>query len=311
MKAKRGCLVLAVAIVLITCAVVAQFVARYQSLDDNTEAIVLTPDIADVTYCTMDGVPQKLDVYYPLERDSDTMPLLVYVHGGGWTGRDKRKGSEIVDIPAMTARGYVVAAVNYRRAPGYRFPAPLNDVKCAVRFLRANAARYGIDPNRVGIWGGSAGGHLAAMVGLTDPSAGFDVGEHIEQSSRVRAVADLFGPTDLTANLSMLQILLLYRAFGTIDSNAPILKQASPVNYVSRDAPPFLILQGEQDDVVPAAQSELFYRQLVAAGVDATLVSVKNANHNFAPTGGAISPSRAELSTRLGDFFDRWVKSSP
>jgi acetyl esterase/lipase len=311
MKTKRGCLVLAAAIVLITCVVVTQILVRYQSLDDNAEAIVLTPDIADVMYCTMDGVPQKLDVYYPLGRKSDMMPLLVYVHGGGWTGGDKRKGSEIVDIPAMTSRGYVVAAVNYRRAPEYKFPAPLNDVKCAVRFLRANASRYKIDPNRVGIWGGSAGGHLSALVGLTDPSAGFDVGEHIEQSSRVRAVADLFGPADLTADMSLLQKLLLYRAFDTIDSHAPILKQASPVTYISHNAPPFLILQGDQDDVVPAMQSELFYRQLMAAGVDATLVIVKNANHNFAPTGGAISPSRAELSTMLGDFFDRWVRSSP
>jgi acetyl esterase/lipase len=210
----------------------------------------------------------------------------------------------------MTERGYAVAAVNYRRAPEWKFPAPLNDVKCAVRFLRANAATYKLDPNRFGIWGGSAGGQLAAFVGLTDARAGFDVGEYPEQSSAVLAVADLFGPTDLTADLSLLQKLLLFRAFETIDSQAPLLKRASPINYISKGAPPFLILQGEQDDAVPLAQSQAFYEQLTAAGVDATLVVVKNANHNFAPSGGPISPSRAELSKIMGDFFDRWVGSA-
>ena len=308
MNAKRGCLILFAAIAIVACIALTTFAMRYQALDDDAESIVLTPDISDVTYCTMDGLPQKLDIYFPSTRDPDAMPLLVYVHGGGFTGGDKRKGSAIVDIPAMTERGYVVAAVNYRLAPKYKFPAPLNDVKCAIRFLRANATMYKIDPKRVGIWGGSAGGHLAAFVGLTDSSAGFDVGEYSSQSSSVRAVGDLFGPTDFTAEFSLPQKLLLYRAFETLDSQAPILKQASPVNYISHAAPPFLILQGEQDDVVPLSQSQLLHDRLQAANVDVTLVVVKNANHNFAPTGGAISPSRGELSKMLGDFFDRTMK---
>lgn len=305
MNSKRGCFFIVAIIGIVVCIVMALFAARYQALDDDADLIVLTPDIADVTYCTMDGVPLKLDVYFPATRDQNILPLLVYVHGGGWTGGDKRKGSGIIDIPAMTARGYVVVAVNYRRAPAYKFSAPLNDVKCALRYLRANATQYKIDSSRIGIWGGSAGGHLASFAGLTDANAGFDVGEHTNQSSSVHAVADLFGPTDLTANFSPLQYLLLYRAFGTIDSQSPILKQASPVNYISRAAPPFLILQGAQDNVVPLTQSQIFYDRLKAAGVDATLVVVQNANHNFAPTGGAISPSRAELSQILGNFFDR------
>lgn len=108
--------------------------------------------------------------------------------------------------------------------------------------------------------------------------------------------------------VSCAQKLLLYRACETIDPQAPVLKHASPINYVSPQASPFLILQGDQDDAVPLAQSQMFYERLKAAGVDATLVVVKNANHNFAPTGGAISPSRAELSRMLGDFFDRTVR---
>lgn len=310
MNARRSCLFFCTVFVLVACLVLVWFVWRYQSLDDNAETVVLTPDVPDLTYCTMSGIPQKLDLYFPQAGAAGPLPLLVYVHGGGWTGGDKRQGSEIVDIPAMSRRGYAVAAVNYRRAPEHKFPAPLNDVKCAIRFLRANASTYRLDPNRIGIWGGSAGGHLSAFVGLTDASAGFDVGEYYEQPSSVCAVADLFGPSDLTVDMTLLQKLLLYRAFGTIDPRAPILKQASPVNYISRGAPPFLILQGDQDDVVPLAQSRVFYELLKAAGVDATFVVVKNANHNFAPTGGVISPSRAELSDMLGLFFDRWVGST-
>ncbi len=305
MKLKQGCLLLAVATLVVACLAVGWFAWRYESLNDDPESIVLTPAVPDITYCTMGGIPQHLDLYFPPARDGGKLPLLVYVHGGGWTGGDKRKGSGIVDIPAMTGRGFAVAAVNYRRAPEWKFPAPLNDVKCAIRFLRANADQYGFDVNRVGIWGGSAGGQLAAFVGLTDPRAGFDVGEYLDRSSRVRAVADLFGPTDLTADFTLLQKLLLYRAFETIDPNTAILKQASPLRYVTPDAPPFLILQGDQDDAVPLSQSQVFYERLKAAGADATLVVVKNANHNFAPTGGPISPSREELSRILGDFFVR------
>src|SRR5512143_3492199 len=117
MNARRGFLFFSAATILVACLVLGWFVQRYQSLDDSAETILLTPDVADLTYCTMDGFPQKLDLYFPQARDAGRLPWLVYVHGGGWTGGDKRKGSEIVDIPAMVRRGYAVAAVNYRRAP--------------------------------------------------------------------------------------------------------------------------------------------------------------------------------------------------
>ena len=151
--------------------------------------------VRDLTYCIND-IPLKMDVYFPQEIGSPA-PALVYVHGGGWIGGDKEKAVGLEDVPALTAAGYLVAAVDYRRPPKYPFPDMVVDVKCAVRFLRARAAEFNIRPDAIGVWGSSAGGHIASLVGLADKSMGWDTGEYSEQSSSVRVVVDMFGPTDL------------------------------------------------------------------------------------------------------------------
>lgn len=262
----------------------------------------------DVTYCTADGVALKMDIYYPTNAQG-SVPAAMYVHGGGWTSGDKRSGAGAVDIPELTARGYLVVAINYRLAPRYKFPAQIEDVKCAVRFLRANAERYGINPDKIGAWGGSAGGHLVSLLGVTDASAGFEgSGGYPEQSSRVQAVVDMFGPTDLTALFSRGGLQTLQQVFGITDPTSDIVRRASPVTWVSSDDPPFLILHGERDDVVPVSQSQIFYERLVAAGVPATLVIVRNAGHGFTPVGGSIRPTREELTRMMADFFDRHLK---
>ena len=261
----------------------------------------------DVTYCSPDGIAQKLDLYYPKDL-ANPMPIAVYVHGGGWTSGDKGNGAGIPDVRELLARGYVVASLDYRLAPQYQWPAQIIDVKCAIRFLRAHASALQIDPNRVGAWGGIAGGHLVAMLGTTDQGAGFDVGEFLDQSSRVQAVVDMFGPTDLTTLDSAPAAPLAKTVFGATTRDDPVLARASPVTYISPDDPPFLILQGDKDTTVPPSQSQEFYDRLKAAGVNATLVMVKNAGHGFAPVGGAISPSRAELTQSIADFFDKNLK---
>ncbi len=265
------------------------------------------PTELDVTYCVMDGVELKMDIYRPQGSSAPT-PALLYVHGGGWTSGDKRSGEGVRDIAELLARGYLIAAVNYRLAPSYKFPAMIEDVKCAVRFLRENAERYTIDPEKIGAWGGSAGGHLVALLGTADSSAGWDVGQYLEHSSRVQAVVDMFGPTDLTVLFEGANPRLMEQVFGTSDRNSETLKRASPVTWVSSDDPPFLILHGERDPLVPVSQSQIFYERLQAAGVPATLVIVKNAGHGFAPMGGPISPTRQELTKIIGDFFDRSLK---
>ncbi len=264
----------------------------------------------DVTYCTIDGVDLKMDVYHPGRSDDGPAPVAVFVHGGAWTSGDKSAGTGMADFDELVRRGYLVASLDYRLAPQYQFPAQIQDVKCAIRSLRANAARWGIDPGRIGAWGSSAGGHLVSLQGLTGAGAGWDTeGQYLDQASRVQAVVDLFGPSDLTApDITGLARPLAARVFGVTSPNDPKLVQASPVTYISRDDPPFLILQGDRDQTVPMSQSQELYDRLVAAGVEAKLVIVRNAGHGFIPVGGRISPGRSELTRMIADFFDEHLK---
>lgn len=250
----------------------------------------------DITYCTMNGVALKMDVYYPSENNG-RFAVTMYVHGGGWSKGDKTEGAGALEVPALQKAGFLVVSVNYRLAPQYPFPAMIEDVKCAVRSLRAHADEYNLDPNRIGVWGGSAGGHLVSLLGTTDKSAGFDVGEYLEYSSRVQAVVDMFGPADLTVDFAGNPVDNP-AIFGGFD---PAL--ASAVTYVTPDDPPFLLLHGEKDSLVPIEQSQILLAALQAAGVPAELVLVKNANHSFKPDGGQISPSRREIAQLVVNFF--------
>ncbi|MBI5842577.1 MAG: alpha/beta hydrolase [Chloroflexi bacterium] len=256
----------------------------------------------DIAYCTMDGVALKMDVYYPSSNESP-WPATMYVHGGGWSSGDKAEGVGALGIPSLQRAGFLVVAVNYRLAPEHPFPAMIEDVKCAVRYLRAHAGEYNLDPNRIGAWGGSAGGHLAALLGTSDESAGFDVGEYLDQSSRVQAVVDMFGPTDLTAQFEG-GYEKASRVFNGFD---PAL--ASPVTYVTPDDPPFLMLHGDSDELVPIEQSQILLAALQTAGVPAELVTVTNAGHSFKPvTDAPIDPTREELSGLVVDFFLEHLK---
>ncbi len=261
----------------------------------------------DVTYCTMDGLALTMDIYQPQPAPKQPAPTVLFVHGGGWTQGDKTAPGNLVDFAALVLRGYVVASIDYRLAPKYQFPAMLYDTKCAVRFLRAKADTYNIDPNRIGAMGDSAGGHLVSLLGTTDAKAGFEQGEYLDQSSRVQAVADLYGPADLTPASGSIIGLQLGRVFGTAPG---AFEKASPVTYITPDDPPFLILQGDRDQIVPASQSEELNDRLKAAGVPSTLVIVKNAGHGFTPMGGAISPSRADITRMIVAFFDQQLKSA-
>ena len=198
----------------------------------------------------------------------------------------------------MTAHGYLVVSINYRLYPAAQFPAMIQDVKCAVRFLRANAVQYNLDPNRIGAVGVSAGGHLAALLGTTDASAGWDVGEYLDQSSRVQAVIAMAGVMDLSRNFPNTDIEAMRRVgFGEFN-----MVEASPISHVSPDAPPFLLIHGDRDEVVPVEQSQRMYERLVQANVPARLVVVQNAAHSFtAPEG--TTPTIPEVNQIILDFL--------
>jgi len=262
----------------------------------------------DVTYGNVSGVALKMDIHYPKAADKP-VPAVVYVHGGGWVSGDKAEGAGARVIPEMVSRGYLVAAINYRLAPEYKFPAQIVDAKCAVRYLRANAAAYGIDATRIGAFGGSAGGHLVALLGTSDPSSGLEGScGYGEQSSRVQAVADLYGPADLAAMFDAIRGVLLPLVFGTTDRNSEIVSKASPVTHITSDDPPFLILHGDKDILVPLSQSEVLYDRLIAAQVPATLVVVQNGTHGFRAEGGPMTPTWNEIIDTIADFFDLHLK---
>ena len=274
----------------------------------SVRASPLTGVERGVVYCTNAGVALTMDIYNPSQASAAPAPAVLYVHGGGWEHGDASLGGVNATIAqALTQRGMLVAAVNYRLAPQYLWPAQIVDVKCAVRYLRANARKYGIDSSKIGAWGGSAGGHLVSMLGTAGSSAGFDTGQYLEQSSSVQAVVDLFGPADLTAGgWGPYATSVVEQVFGVKPGqDSGVLAHASPVTYIQPNDAPFLIFHGARDAVVPLSQSQELASRLQAAGVSVTLVTVQNAGHGFAPTGGPISPTLKEITQATIDFFSQ------
>jgi acetyl esterase/lipase len=249
----------------------------------------------DLAYVTEGHPRQSLDLYVPA---SDApVPLVVYIHGGAFRAGDK------ADRPPLeyVAEGYALAAINYRLSQHAVFPAQIEDCKAAVRWLRAHAATYGLDPERVAAGGASAGGHLAAMVGTTGHETAFDVGEHLDVSSRVGAVLDYFGPTDfLQMDAHRLPDGMIHDTAdspesrlvgGPIQEHPDRVAQANPITYVTADAPPFLIVHGDRDPLVPHHQSELLASALEKAGVPVTFYTVEGGGH-----GGFDDPRVDELT---------------
>lgn len=256
--------------------------------------------LRDVVYCSPDGSPQRMDVYFP--ESGGPWPALLYVHGGGWMHGDKSEAGMIAQL--MTSQGYLVVSINYRLYPPAIFPAMIQDVKCAVRSLRANAAQYNLDPKRIGAVGVSAGGHLVALLGTTDPSTGWDVGEYLEQTSRVQAVITMAGVMDLSRSFPNADIEAMKRVgFGEFN-----VAEASPVTHVTPDNPPFLLIHGDRDELVPAEQSQLMYDRLVQANVPAELVIVQNAGHSMIAPDGSTTPTLGEINQIIVDFLARYLK---
>ncbi len=230
---------------------------------------------------------------------------MVYVHGGSWMEGDKAEGQ---GWRYLTDHGYLVVSVNYRlTTPRVKFPAMIQDVKCAIRYLRAHAAEHNLDSRRIGAIGASAGGHLAALLGTADETAGWDVGEYPDQSSRVQAVITMAGLSDLTRRMSGGVNSSIYYVFGELaGQSTPAMIAASPVTYITPDDPPFLILHGDKDGVVPLDQAETLYARLVETGVEATFIVVHNGDHGL--RGSDASPTPDEIAARILEFLEEHLK---
>lgn len=237
----------------------------------------------DVPYVAGGGERQQLDLFLPARGTG--VPLVVWIHGGAF-----RMGSKDQNVPLwLLDEGYAVAAINYRLSDQAVFPAQIEDCKAAVRWLRASASQYGIDAGRIAAWGESAGGHLAALLGTIGDRTPFDVGGNLGVSGRVAAVIDFFGPTDfLQMDTHRLPTDLTHDApdspeslviGGPIQENKDKVARANPITYVSKDDPPFLIVHGDSDPLVPHHQSELLESALKKASVSVTFYTVKGGGH--------------------------------
>jgi len=261
-----------------------------------------TTVLRDVAYVTNGHPLQTLDLYVP--KSNAPVPLIVYVHGGGFRGGDKGDQSPV----RFLKDGYAMAAVNYRLSQHAVFPAQIEDCKAAVRWLRANAKKYNADPERFGAWGTSAGGHLVAMLGTAGNTRIFDVGENLDVSSKVQAVADYFGPTDfLQMDAHRPANGMIHNGprspesaliGGALQQNPDKVARANPITYVTSDAPPFFIAHGDRDPLVPHHQSQLLEAALKAAGVPVSFYTVKGAGHGFRD---------ATADAKRTDFFAKYL----
>lgn len=249
-------------------------IGQAQATDRAAEPFQLPAGVEselDIAYAA-DSPAQKLDLYLPTGTAAAPRPAIVVVHGGGWRGGDKQRG-QWARIPAQYASdGYVAISVNYRLTGEAPWPAQIEDVKAAVRWLRAHAEKHAVDVDRIGAYGNSAGAHLVSLLGLVKQSDGLEgSGPHQEQSSMVQAVCASATPTDfLNWREPGAVPERLGRTFlaGPGDTLRDRARQASPITYARGDAPPFLLIHGTADRTVPIGQSDRFAKALRAAGAE-------------------------------------------
>jgi acetyl esterase/lipase len=266
--------------------------------------------ITDLTYCTINGVNDLMDVYVPSASKPRPLPVMVHVHGGGWVSGHRSTGSGFAELTqTLLDRRYLVVSLDYRLAPTYQ--VPVADSGREMRHPSPPGKGFtvwpGPEPNR-GVGEGSAGGQLVGLLSTADASAGFDgVGGFPGISSRVQAViaqsaiTDFTHPDELRDDYS--------REFLTWpDPTSPEMIAASPVSYVTADDSPFFFIMGADDTLVLPAQSVRMDQLLRSAGVPSSLLTVQHADHNRQPTTAPIDPSFATIISRMADFFDRYLR---
>lgn len=256
----------------------------------------------DVEYAKANDIALKLDLYLPKTGSDAPRPCLVWIHGGGWQNGDKSSGMQRVAKWAATG-DYVGASVGYRLTDKGHWPIQIHDCKAAIRYLRANAKSLGIDPDRIGVWGGSAGGHLVSMLGTSGDVAELEGTLGVTGvSCSVACVVDYCGPSDFVRFHDYNPKLNepgepVYKLLGgPAKEKLEVAKAASPATYVSKNDPPFLIVHGTEDPLVPLDQAVTFHELQKKAGMDTTYIQMNGGGHGI---GGE------EIERRVKAFFDR------
>ncbi len=275
--------------------------------------------LADVVYSALPGFrPMIVDIYMP--KDTAPKPLILYIHGGGWMGGHTRHSGALSDFPEVLARlaseGFVVASLEYRLSGEAPFPAQLQDARAAIRFLKANAAKYGIDASRVGVWGGSAGGHLTGLIATSCGETGVDPAPAPAGSECVQAAVTWYGvfdfapmlkkaaaaPNPTSAEYSLLRC-------RPEDCTAEQVAAVSPVAHVDRNDPPMLLIHGEKDSVVDVSQSHMMEARLRSVGVPVDAIYIPGVDHSF--VGATPEETRAatlKATNATFDFFHTALK---
>ena len=281
--------------------------------------IVLMDDVVysqPLAYFGRKPRPLKMMLLRPIEWWGETqlppLPTILWVVGGAW--QQTFPSWRMAEFSYLAYAGFQVAAIDYRTINEATFPAQVEDVKAAVRFLRANAKRYGVDPERIGIMGDSAGGYLAAMIGATGDDPAFETDEWAGFSSAVQAVVDWYGPIDLwrmrqdeleknpTASEEDALLLRLFAGCPITQENHTFLESMSPERYLSKNTPPHLILHGTADDMVSVSESERYYDALIQTGAKADLVLLEGAGHCDQAF------SQPEVQNIILEFFTKHLK---
>ena len=287
-------------------ALIATIFALISTLDSHAADLVLPDTIVferGLEYSNPDGQHLELNLARPKEL-TGLLPAVLCIHGGGFRA-GHRDGNNPLCMK-LAQRGFVAATASYRLAPKYQFPAAVHDVKAAVRWLRANAAKYQIDPTRIGVTGDSAGGHLAQFLGVTAGVKEFEGdGGNPDQSSQVRCVVNRYGPSDFTKSynksVDAAEVLPLFLG-GDLRSALPQHIRSSPLNWVTPNAAPTLILHGTEDKYVAYEQAVWLRDRLQACGVEVELVTFAGAGHGFR---GADAKKAERM---MLEFFERHLK---
>lgn len=268
----------------------------------------------DIPYGTGGGRPLLLDIVRPEDDDDAARPLLIWVHGGGWEAgsRHDPPGQELLE------RGFATASISYRFSDEAPFPAQIHDVKAAIRFLRANPHRFGIDPDRFGIWGHSAGGHLASLAGMTGNLPELEGrGGSTGVSSAVQAVVPLAGPADFSGtrtddpaffgNDVSAQRMLDKQRHEPVAADEAFLERAalaSPALHAHAGAPPCLVVHGDADTVVPLGESRRLTEAITAAGGQATLLEASGIDHDLGGLLGFTDEGGITMMHHIVAFFE-------